>query len=73
MRCGRGRVADGAAAGAPKATVYESTTSILRALRRAEAAGATVLMPRTLLPGRRVLAYYRTAQGQVVGLVEEPM
>ena len=55
------------------ATTYASTTSILRALDQAEAAGATVLMPRTPLPGGRVLAYYRTAEGQVVGLLEEPI
>lgn len=55
----------------PGVTFYVSTTSIDASLADAEARGATVLMPRTELPGGTILGMFADPQGNPIGLVEE--
>lgn len=55
----------------PGVTFYVSTTSIESSLGEAEGLGAKTIMPRTVLPGGTILAFFDDPQGNRIGLVED--
>jgi predicted enzyme related to lactoylglutathione lyase len=56
----------------PKSTVYNivDVPSVDEYVRKVEAAGGTIILPKTAVPGVGYAAYFTDSEGNVMGLIE---